>query len=782
MLFSYNEIKKHLNISLESLVDSLVKLGHEVETCEESFNSKLIVGKVLEISSHPNADKLNVCQVDIGNNVIVQIVCGAPNVKKDLQVIVAMVGCKLDDFKIKKSKIRDVESNGMLCSLSEIGIEEKYLNSDEIEGIHLFDQVFENGSNALEALNMNDTIIDVSLTANRGDCLSYNGIIRDLKAVHLKDFIKLSNSEFEIENSFDSQIKLSIDPSTTSFNSMSIKIDKNKQSTRDIKSFLIKHQIKPQNVVVDAANYVMLQTGICIHTYDEDKISNKLNPFVLEVDEKFEALDGNEYNLKKGTLVIKDEKNITAVAGIIGSEKTKITDVTTNILVEIAAFDKDLVRYSLKNFNFKTDAATRSEKGIDHKAIENAFYMLCQILNSQMSNISFSKINTLQNKVEIQKLKLYFDQVEIVLGIKISQDTIIKILQDLEFAVIVENDFLNVEVGSHRHDIEGENDLIEEIIRVYGLDKIELYDIIPTFNNTKKVIVNSKAIIERELENVLLNTGSNQVVSYSLVSQNELEMFQFKNEKFIKLMMCLSKNHEFYRLSIIPSLIKIHLYNKSRQSLSSNIFEIANTYQFLNEEVVENLKVSGLVSGIKKSGFYNNVEHYDFFDCKNKVESIAQYFGVKFDYRKNVDISDTNPYACASIYCEGTEIGFIAQLHPEIDEDVYVFELDLNYLIKSGNKITKFKQIHQLADLKRDLTIHTNKDVDASEIENVFSKIKFLKKFELNNIYNQVDEIKSLTYSVYFNSHDINLTNEIVDLSIQKIVDNIRACGYEFKE
>ncbi|MGL5021251.1 MAG: phenylalanine--tRNA ligase beta subunit-related protein, partial [Mycoplasmatales bacterium] len=375
MLISQKELILHgIDLEIDKLEKGLVQLGHEVEGYVEYRNENLLIGLTTECIKHPEADKLNIVTVDIGTKELT-IVCGAPNVGKDQYVIVAVEGCKLGDIEIKNTKLRGIESQGMLCSLAEIGLEDKSLTEDDKNGIFNFDSKQELGSNALVALGLEDIILDVSLTANRGDCLSYVGVLRDLSAfLNTKLKIVSFTPRATIENSCIPKIN---DENSKQLSTLLIKDVKVTNTPEWLKIWLAKHEIKSQNNIVDLANYVMLELGLPIHTYDADMIYGNISSNVVDATlegTQFVALDGNKYELARDSIIIKDDKKIISLASVMGSDSTKITNDTTNVLMEIGVFDPVLVRKTAaKVLSKKTDASIRGEKNVDFNQVDNAY-------------------------------------------------------------------------------------------------------------------------------------------------------------------------------------------------------------------------------------------------------------------------------------------------------------------------------------------------------------------------------------------------------------------------
>lgn len=785
MLISTKELKnRNIDLSVSELEEKLIQLGHEVEEVISYKNDKLVCGFIESIQKHEDAEKLNVCRVNVGGEVL-QIVCGAPNVDAGQYVIVALVGCKLDDFKIKKSKIRGVESFGMICSLAEIGLESNVLTDSDCDGIYNFSSKVILGSNALESLGLADAILDLGLTANRGDCLSYDGIVRDLNAL-----LNVENKGYNIEipGVIDNPFVTinSDDDKTLCLTSMLVNNVKIKNVSEDIKLFLAKQGIKAQNNVVDIANYVMLTTGVPIHTYDADEIDSQIEVIELQEVEEFIALDETLYNLKPGTLVIKDKQKIVAVPSVIGSNSTKITKKTKNVLVEIGCFDATKVRLSAQNISRKTDASIRGEKGIDPVAVLRAYELLINNLQDSVPEIVNSEINFSNDLYFKQKMiTLDYYDVERILGIKVTIEQVKDILARLCFELISEEEgYLKYLVPSHRFDVFNDHDLIEEIIRIYGINNVESKNLLNTFVTTCDVINNKTIKLERDLEKVVLNAGLNQVITYSLVSEDELLAFNGNLGHAIKLSMPLSNLRTYYRQSLLPSLLDCAKYNLDRQLKTVKMFEIGNRY--LNQDnLVEELLISGIIGGNSDSRYDSQNRNLDFYDAKGYVESILNHYNLNYEIiQSQTAYDEINHYANADIIVNGEKVGFIGLKHinyfKKVKPDIFMFEINLSTLIDEMSREIKYNKVSINPSVTRDITINVVDETIYSEIEKVFTKIGYLNNFKLKDIYSG-DSIaqgyKAYTFALEFMSNEETLTGEIVDKSVAKIIKQAQVNG-----
>lgn len=789
MYISQKELlKNNIDLAVEDLENSLVQLGHEVEAVETYANEKVVVGLVESVEKHPEADRLNICSVNVGETENLQIVCGAPNVAANQLVPVAMVGAKFGDFKIKKAKLRGVVSQGMICSLAELGLDKSVLTDSDTDGIHVYD-VAQIGQNAFTALTLEDNVLELALTANRGDCQSYTGVVRDLKALCNEKFTATTYNA--VEGTFTTNFQVeNLDEASKLLSAVEIKNVTAQASPMWLKIFLAKHKIKTQNVLVDLTNYVLLQTGIPMHAYDADKLSGSIKLTRLNAPEKFTALDESEYELKANDLVIMDEQKVVSLAAVMGSNETKITEETTNILVEVGVFDPVGVRKTATSIGKKTDASMRAEKGIDANMAMEAITLfvseLAKIMEIEVSNVVKS------NDVELttSEVSLRFIDVNRILGIEVSIDDVKSILTNLSFETVAEtNTDITVKVPSWRFDIHNDHDLIEEVIRIVGMQKVSVAEKLDTFVTKTKIITDEKIKIERELENLVLDSGLNQVVTYSLVNEKTLSEFNKNPLEKVELMMPLSKEHAVYRQSLVPSLMKVCEYNFARQMRTVNIFEIANTYRLVNDELVEEYFVSGLVAGVKNDYFALEKTMYDFYDAKAVVESILNYYNINYEIVKtNEQIAELNPYAHADVVVDGQVVGFIGKTHPnyypKLKADVYVFELNLKLIEKMLVRTIAYKQVSTKPTIERDLTITTTTDVEYSLVTSVLMDIKYLVDIQLKDVY-AGDNIeaghKATTFKLVFADDNATLQGEEIDQEFEKIYDQAKAKGFIIK-
>ncbi len=794
MNYTINELKKYgVKLSDSDIENGLIQLGHEVEEVQDLNVEGLVVGQVVECIPHPDSDKLSLTQVDTGNGTV-QIVCGAPNVRKDLKVIVATEGTYIPaiDLTIKPVKLRGQESNGMLCSLAELGLPKSVLNNKDIDGICELPADSPVGMSACEYLGLDDKIMDVSLTADRGDCQNYAGVINDLKALS-------NNQEAFVDYKFETNLWESETPTYSSENKVEAVVEANKTifySTQLIEGvtitdssifeqiFLMKNGIKPQNNIVDNSNYGLLTYGIPTHTFDADKVVGNITVTKTIEAETFVGLDGNEYTLTADTLVIRDQEKIIAVAGVMGSDATKITTATTNVLFEVAIFDPSEVRLAAKQLGFKTDASIRYEKGVNYGAIDVTRKMLVNNFGGQ-ANTPFVAVD-LGHKSH--SIKLEAASIKRVLGIDIDFAVVKSILSDLLFEIESEDETsVTYIVPTHRHDVDFENDLVEEVIRVYGIDNIEISDHLPSFNKITNIHDNTNLIVERNLESVMLASGMSQVVTYSLTSHDKLNLFNTDLGQVVELSYPISNERCVYRQSLVNSLIETAKYNLDRQQTVSSIFEIADTYRTVGTEIEQKRLVSGLLSGVNEDAYLGAKRNFDFYDLKAMLVASMSALNIELRFEAtDLGLDELNKYATANVYVGEVLLGYIAAVHPAFVKKakypIFVFELNFDLIVELANLSPDYKVVSNAPAMDRDFTITVDEDVTYGELLSILDNVQYVSRTKLVDIY-AGEHIeagkKACTINVRFAINGQTLTSEMVDEQVAIIMENVAAKGYK---
>ena len=777
MLLSRKFVSDYIDLpdlTIEKIANDMTNVGNEYDFAGKLINcTNLTVGHVLECDNHPDSDHLHVCKVDIGDSII-NVVCGAPNVRKDLKVIVALPGAKLPDGEIKKGVIRGVESNGMICSLKELGLDNKYLEEKDIEGIHELDSNTLVGTDPIKALNLDDEVIDFELTSNRRDLLSILGMAYELGAIYKKDVkdidLKYNSNNEDIKDEFNIDIKT---PDCTLFLAKKVKNVVIKESPDFIKKRLIASGIRPINNVVDISNYVMLETGQPLHFYDADKLGNNLIVRNAIKDEKLVTLDNIERTLNENDIVIANSKESVGLAGVMGGLSTEVTLDTKNIIIEAAIFNSTKVRLTSKKI-LRSEASNRFEKGLDPKRTYMAIERSCHLLQKYASATILSGMLTFDNENKDDKIiDVRFEKINKVLGIEISKEEVISIFKSLKFEVEEENDKLKVTVPTRRLDIKIEEDLIEEVGRIYGMDNIpSKLPVLPLqmgkFDSTKRAI-----------KNKLVDLGLNETLTYSLIPKEEVH--KFTNDKFESVLIDspMSEDRNTLRYSLLYSLKEVYNYNVARNNQDISIFEIGKTFYKENDEYKEKLKLAILLSG----NYYLDIKKtkVDFYILKGIVEELLDYLGFNGRYSFNLGNvpAELHPGVSAVINIQGNNLGIIGKLHPNVvKKDVYVCEIDLENLLKLHPSKMSYKDIPKYPSIVKDMAFIVNKNMDSIEVEKVIKKTggRLLNNIEVFDLYvgeNVGTNEKSIAYKLTFQDLDKTLTDEEIMPLFNKIIEEV---------
>lgn len=765
------------NISTKEIADKMLLAGNEYESIKTLGNIKnLVIGKVLEKIKHPDSDHLSICTVDVGDETL-QIVCGAPNVDKNQKVIVAKVGATLPgDFLIKETTIRGVSSNGMICSLNELGIDKKYLKEEDINGIHVLSEDAPLGSDPFTYLDLDDEIIDFEITADRSDLLSIIGMAYEVGAIYDLDVkypdINLTEENINIEDYHSLKVE------TKNSESYLLKRVDNvviKESPSFIKNRLISSGIRPINNVVDISNYVMLETGQPLHFFDADKIGKEIIVRMANDNEKIITLDNKERTLNKDDIVITDGKNPVALAGVMGDLSTEVTTSTKNILIESAHFNSTNIRNTSKRV-LRSEASLRFEKGINLEmidfAIKRAAYLLSKYAGGKVLKGSLK--HNVKEKRNI-KINLNINKVNNLLGINLSLDEITKVFDKLKFTYIIDNNHILVDIPERRLDLSLEEDLIEEIGRIIGYDNVP--STLPKLS-LKQGKGNNKI---KDLKNRLKSFGLNEVITYSLVSEKEINLFNNEKRELVKTLKPISKDKSIMRTSLVPSLINVYNYNKARNIDNINIFEIGSIYYKENNNFIEESYLTILLSGKQLENLWQNINtKTDFYLTKGILENILNYTGLNNRYSLSEDnLKDMHPGRSASIKIGNESIGYFGQINPDINEDeVYIINLNLDKVFKQKVRGIKFKEISIYPSITKDVAFVVDKDLKSEEIVKIIEKTgkPLLTNIDVFDIYvgENVDKAKkSIAYTLTFSDNTRTLTEkEVLDI-FNKIITEV---------
>lgn len=783
MIVSTKFLKDYVDIDvdLKTLAEDMTKAGNEYDSATKLINAtNLVIGEVLECKMHPDSDHLHVCQVNIGSKTT-QIVCGAPNVRKGLKVIVALPGAELPEKSIKAGVIRGQESNGMLCALSEIGIDNKFLKVEDKDGIHELPQDAPVGGDPVKYMQLDDEVIDFDLTPDRGDLLSMLGMAYEIGAIYDKKVKDVDLTHGEKSKDIKDEFKIKVDTDNCSV--LLVKKVENvqiKESPTFIKNRLIACGIRPINNVVDISNYVMLELGQPLHFYDADKLQNCLEVRMAKQDEKLTTLDGNERTLSTDDIVISNGEEAIGLAGVMGGLDTEITENTKNVIIESAIFNPARVRKTSQKI-LRSEASNRFEKGLDpnrtYMAIERAVKLLEEYAEGEplKGTLEYNKEDMADRKIEIT-----CQNINKLLGAQIEEKEILDIFRRLGFKTEENGEKITVSVPRRRLDISIKEDLIEEVGRIYGVDKIEAkVQVAPI----KK---GSYDKTTREIRHKMMDLGLNETLSYVLVNEQEAKTFTNDSSvEAIKLLAPLTEDRSTLRCSILSSLYKIYQYNVTHYNKNVSVFEIGKTFYKKQEEYKEENKLACLMTGDFYYGI-NTRKQVDFYIIKGIAEELLYFLGYegRYSFVVNENLpAELHPGESAFITVNNDTIGIIGKLNPKIEkEPVYVLEINLDKLLAKKTGKMKYKEISKFPNVKKDLSIIVDNKVQSSEIATQIKKAagSLLLNSEVFDLYagKGIEEgKKSLAFALTFGANDRTLTNQEINDVLEKIVDRLSKIG-----
>lgn len=791
MRLSKNFVSDYIDvkdIDTKELAEKMVFAGNEYESIEKTVNANgCVIGKVLECVKHEESDHLHICKVDYGEGVK-QIVCGAPNVKAGIKVIVAKVGAILGDIEIKKATLAGVESEGMLCALDELGVDKKYLKEDEVRGIHILDDNAPIGEDAIKYLGIDDEVIDFELTANRADLLSVLGMAYELGAIYNKK-VKLPEINYEeIDENINDLIKLEV--KTDSCKTYMGKIVKDvtiKESPDFIKNRLIASGIRPINNVVDISNYVMLETGQPMHFFDKDLLGNTVIVRDAEDGEKLTTLDNIERTLTSDDIVIANNKESLCLAGVMGGLSTEVTNNTKNVFIESAIFDSVKVRRTSSKI-VRSESSNRFEKGIDPNrvkfALDRAVTLLSKYADAKVvkDTVSYDKTNKEDKIIDVT-----LTRINNVLGMNLTIEDVKDVFNRLEFKYDEKDGNFKVYVPTRRLDVNIECDIFEEVGRIYGYDKLEgKKPVLPVkkggYSKLQKYINN--------LEDRLISLGLNQVRTYSLVNEKQSEMFLFRNFDKIEILSPLSEDRKILRRSLIPSLIEVYNYNKARNVDYVNIFEASVVNYKIDGEYIEENMISGLISSNLIESSWNVNKKIDFYTLKGIVTNLLYYIGLSGRYTFDTEnlVKELHPYQSAYIKVDNEVVGYLGKVHPStVKKDVYVFELSIDKLRSKKVRNIKYKEISKYPSITKDVAFITKKDVNSSFIENNIKKasgrlLTDIKVFDVYTGENVGEDEKSIAYKLTYSDLNRTLSDEEVNTLFYKMIDAVeKKCNVKLR-
>lgn len=786
MLFSESWLREFVNpdISSDELMKQLTMAGLEIGGFEAVANNfdKVVIGEVLSVEKHPDADKLSVCQVRVSENEIVQIVCGAPNVRAGMKAPVAMIGAKLsDDFTIKKSKLRGVESNGMLCAEEELGL------AESSSGLMDLPENAPIGEDIRSYLKLDDAIIEVDLTPNRGDCLSIMGLARDLAALNNMS-LTVTAPDKKTESIKDQlAVELLADDACPRYVGRVIKnINLAAKTPLWLKEKLRRGGIRSIDPVVDVTNFILLEMGQPMHAFDLNKLKGGIQVRMAKPSEKLTLLDGSELELREDSLVIADHEKALALAGIMGGLESGVTELTNSIFLESAFFAPLAIAGKARSYGLHTDSSHRFERGVDfnlqESAIERATGLLVEIVGGEVGPLCHA-VNAAKLPAT-QKIHLRKNRLHQMLAMEIDDQTIESIFKNLGLIVEKENEGWLIKVPSHRFDLSIEVDLIEEVARVYG------------YNNLPAEPLNFDQKIEQKTEtrisksrflSKLCDMGYQESVCYSFIDSESHKLFSPDAEQ-ITLANPISSELSVMRSTLWSGLVKAAVFNQNRQQHALRLFEHGLVFNKNKSELTQVPKIAGLLTPkALPINWDGSNKALDFYDIKADVEALLAMSGQSY-YFEPCEHPALHPGQSARIIKGGKDIGIMGAIHPQVaksmdlDKVCYLFELDLIELQKKTLPV--YKQVSRFPATTRDLAIVVDQQVTAQSLLYAAHQLKneILREISIFDLYqgpNLGEGKKSIAITLRF-QHDERTLEELevtdfVDKMIKKLEQSFDA-------
>ena len=793
MLVSYNWLKQYTNVedNANALAEKITRGGIEVEGVEYLAEeiSNVVVGYVVSKEKHPDAEKLNVCQVNVGEEENLQIVCGAPNVDAGQCVIVAKVGAKLPGIKIKKAKLRGVESQGMICSLAELGLSKSVVPKNYQEGIYVFETEQELGSDVVKVLGLNDYILDLSITPNRADALSMRGLTYELGALYNN---KVDFNDVEKEENYEAtSLQVSIESdSCRNYVGQIVKNVEVKSSPLWLQTRLMNSGIRPINNIVDITNYVLLEFGQPMHAFDKDLVGDRIVVRDAKEGEVLETLDGEERKLQATDLVITDGTRAIALGGVMGGKNTEVSEETKNIILESAYFNPTTVRRTSAAHGLRSDSSARFEKGIDPNMQKAALARAVELILELCPNAVVESSVGVVNKEEEKVVEITTSYINNYLGITLSTEEIAAILEGLSFTVEVSGENLVVKVPTRRPDISIKQDLVEEVIRIYGYDN--LASTLPKFSKTTKGGLTYSQRMVRDLRAVYASLGFNDTINYSLVSEEEATEYTLEDHHKVRLLMPMTETHSTLRQSLVPGLLNTVQYNVARKQKDLKLLEIGRVFFGSGDDNIqpkETLYLSAALTGEERATkWLKESSSLDFFAAKGYLEVVFERLGLdeKVTYRKST-LEGMHPGRFAEVYLGEKRIGFIGEVHPRVADKLglnttYVFEINLDEVISESKVKPKYEEVTKYPEITRDIAMLVDVKDEYQNIYNVIESVnsKLITKVELFDLYVGAELLvgkKSLALTITYSDKQKTLTDEEVTAVHDKVLSALTEYG-----
>lgn len=794
MLVSYKWLSEYLDlskISAKELSDQMSLTGIEVEGVEvpEEGLKKIVVGEVKECIPHPNSDHLSICQVDIGEEELSQIVCGAPNVKAGIKVIVALPGSRITgNQKIKKGKMRGEVSNGMICSLQELGYSDSVIPKTYSDGIYYMPNDAINGDDVFSYLDMDDHIIELSITPNRADALSMRGVAYEVGAIY-RQTPSFNDEALEEDTNETAADYISVEvedkKDAPAYQIRVIKDVKIAESPLWLQTRLMNEGIRPINNVVDVTNYILLLFGQPLHAFDYNKLESKT--IVVrrgKSGEELVTLDDETRKISEKNIVITNGAVPVALAGVMGGKDSEITDETTTVALESALFDSLSVRRTSKEFNLRSESSSRFEKGINHATIGEASDVAAAMIAKLAGGtvVSGKSIGS-ELTIEENAVSVSVSRINDYLGTELDHETVSEIFDTLGFTYTLKHDNYAVTIPPRRWDITIEADLIEEVARIFGYDNLP--STLPKGETVAGSLTSGQMLV-RKIKGVLEGSGASEAISYALTTEEKSRQFMMRESLTTSLQWPMSEERSVLRMNLISGLLDDVAYNVARKNKNIAFYETGRVfYQDLdpkkNLPYEENHLAIALSGNRKIKDWQTNETSVDFYTIKGMLEVVFDSVGIadRISYEATKESSDLHPGRTALVKLNETVIGFVGQVHPTVAKqydipETYVAELNLQAIIDEENEPLVYQQISKFPAVSRDIALLVDEAVTNQELVETISKHagKFLHSIHLFDVYqgeNIAEGKKSMAYSLTFVNSEATLVDEEINQSIEKV-------------
>lgn len=797
MRVSYKWLKEYVDIpvSPEELAERMTLSGVAVENIEYLGKNldKIVTARIETISPHPNADKLVVCQINIGSETL-QVVTGAPNVREGQIVLLALVGAVLPEMKITKAKLRGVESNGMLCSAQELGLDPESFPPDQRQGILEFPADTPLGMDVKELLGLDDVILELELTPNRSDCLSMLGVAREVSAV-LGTSLKLPEVVVkETEETIAGKVTISIDDPEFCGRYVGRLIRNVKIGPSPIwmQRRLQAAGVRPISNMVDVTNYVMMELGQPLHAFDYDKLKDQsIIVRKAREGEKMYSLDNVERELTSEMLVITDPGGPVAIAGVMGGLETEITDETSSVLLESAYFKPTSIHRTSKNLGLRSESSMRFEKGIDINGCLMAANRACQLIQEMgAGEIVSGYEDNFPAPKENPVIKLRPARIKVILGIEIPREQIRQIMVQLGFGVKEDREDFLVEVPTRRGDILVEIDLIEEVARLFGYNNIPTT--LPEGASTEGRLTFIQSSVDKVLD-IMTECGLNEIITLSFMNPRVFDMLNLPSDdewrNAVTVENPLSEEQRVLRTTIVHGLLDILSRNTARKNKDLALFEVGRIFTPVSGEKLpkETLTLGASVMGNTTGNWQDKAKEIDFYYLKGIVESLLDALNIEeYSFVPAKENQAFHPGRTAKIVIKDEEVGIIGEIHPSVAENyrlsgrIFVMQVNLEKVINASGGLRRITPLPKFPSVERDIAIVISQEVSSAEITRIIvgNGGKLLKNVELFDVYEgeQINQgYKSMAFALKFQAPDRTLTDEEVSSVYEKIQQALKS-------